>query len=120
MDGAKMIASLDKQIATVEQALNGLKRLRKQLGGESSAPRTDLSVDDAFKNSPKHLQTRLRNCMEYHWLNYEPPTMLSEVAARSRAELFRTPYFGRKLYREVWSVCVEHGFWDANDRRYQP
>jgi len=112
---ATVIPMLDKLIAEMEHSCDGLKRLRQII--EPRGEPNDVELYEAFKHS--HLAVRIRNCFGvWNWpKDSKPPTMLSEVAALTRAELHRLPNFGPKCYREIWAVCVQRGFWTHNDPR---
>jgi DNA-directed RNA polymerase alpha subunit len=68
------------------------------------------------------LTTRTRNALSHanDYYDRPPPNTLSEIAKYSRAELLRIENFGHVCYLEVWLLCVEYGYWKADDPTLAP
>jgi hypothetical protein len=132
------IAELDELILAHEALLHRLRRLRQQLMPDDPPddPPPDCKTDPLVWDLA--FSVRTLNCFAHRvtcrLVNPEEPDVhkrkikwypaplvrLSEVAALSRSELLSIPNFGKISYREVHAICVQYGFWRADDRRYDP
>lgn len=128
------IEDLDELIRTHEALLHGLRRLRQQLMPDDDP--LDGKSDPLLSDLP--FTTRTLNCLAgreaYRLINPDEPDFkkrkterypaplirLSEVAALSRSELLRLPNFGKASYQETYNICVQYGFWRADDGRRDP